>query len=822
MAGRGTANLDFMAAMTATIQGVNANLHQLNQQQHQAQSSQGSTQFGGRFAPEAANEWIQELEKIFWALMCTDEQKVTYATYMLSKEADNWWEFTRRQMEHEHQEGSLSVGGYAAKFEELARYAPHYNERSKCTKFEDELKPDLKVMFVHQQIPDFATLVNKCRLYEESIGARNATLKSVVSPPTWVSPQRNGGQGFGRGRPFNRNQRFAASSSGRHYKSSCPKLKREAVSSVQAAPPKAHGIVFTMSGAEVGANEDLIQGTYNVNEIPLSVLFDSGATHSFIAIDVVNRLALPVVSLICLYPHPLVNQLSCRHKTVVFSEPIETSKPNYEAKNTSANEMEKLLKNEAQVFLMLASLEREGRAEIQSLPVVRDFYEVFPEDIPGLPPVREIEMASLELTELKKQLEDLLQKQFVRPSVSPWGALVLFVKKKDGSMRLCTDYRQLNKVTIKNKYPLPRIDDLMDQLRGATVFSKIDMRSGYQQIRVKSEDILKTAFRMRYGHYEYLTTEEHAEHLRVVLQILKDNKLYAKLSKCEFWLESINFWLESINFLGHVIWKGGNAVDPAKAETVMDWNSPKSVTEIRSFLGIAGYYRKFIEGFSKLALPLTMLTRTDKAFVWTAKCEESFQELKKRMTTTPVLILPNPSINYNVYYDASKQGLGCLLMQQGKVVAYASRQLKTHEQNYPTHDLELAAIVFALKIWRHHLYGVRFEVFSDHKSLKYLFDQKELNMRQRRWIEFLKDYDFDLQYHPGKANVVADALSRKSLNISTMMVSEMKLIEEFRDLNLAVQVGPKSLICGMLTVTNEFMEQLKGLQDSDSELQEKK
>ncbi|XP_019432303.1 PREDICTED: uncharacterized protein LOC109339341, partial [Lupinus angustifolius] len=241
-----------------------------------------------------------------------------------------------------------------------------------------------------------------------------------------------------------------------HYKSACPKLKREVVNSVQVARPRAQGRVFTMSGAEVEANIDLIQGTCNINEIPLSVLFDSGVTDSFIAIDIVHRLALPVV----LLPYDLL-----------VSTPTS---------------------------------EQEGRAEIQSLPVFRDFSEVFPEDIPRLPPVREIEMAPLELTELKKQLEDLLQNQFVRPSVSPWGAPVLFVKKKDGSMRLCTEYWQLNKVTIKNKYQLPRIDDLMDQLRGATSFSKIDMRSGYHEIRVKLEDIPKTAFRTRYGHYEYL------------------------------------------------------------------------------------------------------------------------------------------------------------------------------------------------------------------------------------------------------------------------------------------------------------------------------
>jgi hypothetical protein len=295
---------------------------------------------------------------------------------------------------------------------------------------------------------------------------------------------------------------------------------------------------------------------------------------------------------------------------------------------------------------------------------------------------------------------------------------------------------------------------------------------------VKTEDIPKTAFRTRYGHYEYSvmpfgvtnapgvfmeymnrifhsfldrfvvvfiddiliyskSEEEHEEHLRIVLQVLKEKKLYVKLSKCEF-------WMREVSFLGHIISSGGIAVDPAKVDAVSQWGTPESVSEIKSFLGLAGYYRRFIEGFSKLALPLTKLTRKDQAFVWDGNCEESFQELKRRLTTAPVLILPDAKESSVVYCDASKLGLGGVLMQGGNVVAYASRQLKVHERNYPTHDLELAAVVFALKVWRHYLYGSRFEVFSDHKSLKYLFDQKELNMRQRRWLEFLKDYDFGL------------------------------------------------------------------------------
>lgn len=230
------------------------------------------------------------------------------------------------------------------------------------------------------------------------------------------------------------------------------------------------------------------------------------------------------------------------------------------------------------------------------------------------------------------------------------------------------------------------------------------------------------------------SNDDHAEHLRVVLQVLKENKLFAELSKCEF-------WLPEVSFLGHVIFGDGIAVDPSKVDASLQWETPKSAIEIRSFLGLAGYYHRFIEGFSNLALLLTQLTRKGHAYVWDIHREESFRELKKNLTIAPVLILPNPFEPFVVYYDAFKMGLGGALMHDSKEVAYASRQMKVHKRNYPTHDLELAAVVFVLKIWRRYLHGSRFEVYSDHKSLKYLFDQKELNMRQMRWLEFLKDYN---------------------------------------------------------------------------------
>jgi len=233
------------------------------------------------------------------------------------------------------------------------------------------------------------------------------------------------------------------------------------------------------------------------------------------------------------------------------------------------------------------------------------------------------------------------------------------------------------------------------------------------------------------------TREEHEKHLRIVLEKLRRNRLYGKFSKCDF-------WLEEVAFLGHVITAEGVAVDPTKIEAVVNWRQPSNVSEIRSFLGLAEYYRRFIENFSTIAKPLTNLLKNDTKFVWDEKCEKSFQLLKEKLTTTPVLTLPDIHKDFVVYCGASKNGLGCVLMQEGKVVAYASRQLKVHEQNYPTHDLELVAVVHALKIWRHYLIGNKCDIYTDHKSLKYFFTQAELNMRQRRWLELIKDYDLNI------------------------------------------------------------------------------
>ncbi|CAN7105471.1 unnamed protein product [Brassica rapa subsp. narinosa] len=248
--------------------------------------------------------------------------------------------------------------------------------------------------------------------------------------------------------------------------------------------------------------------------------------------------------------------------------------------------------------------------------------------------------------------------------------------------------------------------------------------------------------------------ESHRKHLRAVLERLREHKLYAKLCKC-------SFWQKSIGFLGHIVSDQGISVDPEKIRAIKDWPRPRSATEVRSFLGLAGYYRKFVKGFASLAQPMTRLTGKDVKFTWAEECEECFSALKNMQTSAPVLVLLEADQPYVVYTDAPITGLGCVLTQHGKVIAYASRQLRKHEGNYPTHDLEMAAVVFALKIWRSYLYGTKVQILTDHKSHKYIFTQPELNLRQMRWMEFVADYDLDITYYLGKANLVADALSRK-------------------------------------------------------------
>ncbi|GKB17382.1 reverse transcriptase domain-containing protein [Tanacetum coccineum] len=604
-----------------------------------------------------------------------------------------------------------------------------------------------------------------------------------------------------------------------HYTNQCQKTNINA-----------QGRAYMLRDKNAQQDPNVVTGMFLLNQHLVRVLFDSGADRSFISLSLASMLNIPSITIDTFYniemadgnlvstntiikgcTLTLLNQpfeidlmpiklgsfdvvigmdwLSKYHAKILCDEKVvhipidgETLIIRGDRSKTRLNlisciKTERYISRGCQVFMIQVMEKKSDEKRLEDIPVVKEFPDVFPEDLPGLPPVRQVEfqidlipraapvartpyrLAPSEMQELSNQLQELTDRGFIRPSTSPWGAPVLFVKKKDGFFRMCIDYRELNKLTIKNCYPLPRIDDLFDQLQGSSVYSKINLRLVYHQLRVREEDIPKTAFRTRYGHYEFqvmpfgLTNapavfmdlmnrvckpyldkfvivfiddiliysrnkEEHANHLRIILELLRKEKLYAKFSKCDF-------WIHIVQFLGHLIDSQGLHVDPAKIEAVKNWTSPTTPTEVRQFLGLAGYYRRFIEGFSKIAKPLTKLTQKNKSYIWGEEQESAFQLLKQKLCEAPILALPEGNDNFVVYCDASLQGLGAVLMQREKVIAYASRQLKPHEENYTTHDLELGDTIFTAQ------------------NVLY--------------------YDCEIHYHPEKPNLIADALSRKRI-----------------------------------------------------------
>ena len=424
------------------------------------------------------------------------------------------------------------------------------------------------------------------------------------------------------------------------------------------------------------------------------------------------------------------------------------------------------------------------------------------------PPYR---LSPAETQEVEKQVAELLLQGLIEPSSSPFGAPVLFVSKPDGSLRMCIDYRLLNSQTIKNKYPLPRIDQLIDQLNGAKVLSSLDLQSGYWQIKLAPEDVHKSAFITPFGQYQFKcmsfglcnapstfqaimnkifrpylgvfvlvylddimiysqSPELHAEHVEKVLQVLKDNEFYVRLRKCDF-------EKKELKFLGHIVSGDGVKVDPGKIEVVRNWPTPNSVTHVRSFLGLANYFRKFLEGYSTLVAPLTALTKNGVVWgptTWTPECQRVFDAVKKALTEAPTLAIidfaNHTDMQIEVICDASIVGIGAVLTQFGRPLAFESKKLTDAEKNWTTGDQELWAVIHALKVWRCYLEGVKFTVVTDHHPLVHLQSQPSLSRRQARWSEYLQRFNFDWQYRPGSGNV-ADPLSRLPQQTSKLMVT---------------------------------------------------
>ena len=464
---------------------------------------------------------------------------------------------------------------------------------------------------------------------------------------------------------------------------------------------------------------------------------------------------------------------------------------------------------------VLNELPEEQRDQLRN--ILQKYDSVFPDALPkGAPPARSVEhkielvegavpkakppyrLGQKEQDELEKQIRDLLDQGFIRPSVSPWGAPILFVPKKDGRWRMCIDYRALNKDTVKDRFPIPRIDELLDRLGRAKFFTKLDLASGYHQIGVTSGDIAKTAFRTNRGSYEFIvmpfgltnapatfqrlinsvfegeindfvlvylddilifseTLEDHWRHLDIALRRLRDAKLYGRLHKCDF-------IKKEVEYLGFKISKDGISTDPEKVRAVVEWPTPASVRDVRSFLGLASYYRRFIRNFSLIAKPLTDLTKNNMKWQWEDEQERAFIQIKVALVTAPVLRIPDFSKEFVVTTDASLVSAGAILQQdfgEGiQPVAYASRKFIPAECRYSAYERELLAIVWAIGLWRPYLDSGHFIVQSDHSSLRHLPNQASTNRRVWKWISVMQSYDCSIEHIPGKTNP-ADGLSRR-------------------------------------------------------------
>ena len=476
----------------------------------------------------------------------------------------------------------------------------------------------------------------------------------------------------------------------------------------------------------------------------------------------------------------------------------------------------KFLSVEEREQQILEKVSPDVRGKLKEL--VDEFKDVFPDTLPkGRPPKRDIvheirteegakppsrppyRLGPAEQDEMEEQVKDLLAQGFIRPSASPYGAPILFVPKKDGRWRMCIDYRALNKQTIKDQFPLPRIDSLLERLGQATVFTKLDLASGYHQIAMEETSVQKTAFRTNFGHFEFLVMpfglcnapgtfqrlmnkvfadqlgkfiavylddilifsrnmEEHWEHLRWALSRLREAKLYGRLHKCEF-------LKDQVEYLGFEVGPRGIQASPGKVRAIIEWPRPKGVHDVRSFLGLASYYRRFVRGFSEMARPLTQLTRAGVEWEWSTAQHQAFNRLKLALTTAPVLKLPDFGKQFVVTTDASDAAVGAILEQDFgnglQPVAFASRKLNGAEIRYSAYERELLGIVWALAQWKHYCRGPHAVIIqTDHAPLRHLPNQASVNSRVWKWISILQGYNLEIRHIPGKRNP-ADTLSRQ-------------------------------------------------------------
>ncbi|GKA71702.1 putative reverse transcriptase domain-containing protein [Tanacetum coccineum] len=705
--------------------------------------------------------WFERTESVFSRSNCTEDCKVKFATGTLTEEALSWWNSFAQPIGIEEAykiTWGNDLKAYVRRFQELATLCPTMvpdSEKMIKNRRQETFRSYAVTPTENNRSIENRPLCKKCTLHHTGPCTVKCNTCNKVGHLT--KNCKNKGPATGSNLLPVIVTCHACAEKG-HYANQCRKTTNN----------NAQGRAYMLRDRNAHQDPNVVTGMFLLNQHLARVLFDSGSDKSFVSISLASMLNIPPITIDTFYnikmadgnlvstntviqgaTLTLLNQpfeidlmpiklgsfdlfigmdwLSKYHARIICDEKVihvlinsETLIIRGDQSKTRLNlisciKTERHISRGCQVFVIQVMEKKSNKKRLEDIPVVREFLVVFPEDLPGLPPVRQVEfqidiipgaapvarapyrLAPSEMQELSNQLQKLAGRGFIRPSTSPWGAPVLFVQKKDESFRMCIDYRELNKLTVKNRYPLPMIDDLFNQHQDSSVYLKIDLRLGYHQLRVGDENIPKTAFRTRYIHYEF-----------------------------------------------------------------------------------------------QIAKSLTELTQKNKKYIWGEDQDTTFQLLKQKLYEAPILVLPKGNDDFVVYCDASHQGLGAVLMQREKVIAYASQQLKPNEENYTTYDLELGAVVFALKIWLHYLYGTKCTVFNDHKSLQHILDQKELNMRQRHWLELLADYDCEILYHPGKLNLKHSKKKTSRLKTYEEWTNHLKYVLMEPDVT-RIEVGYHSL-----------------------------
>lgn len=844
-----------------------------------------------KFSSGDPTEWMSKAKQYFAYHDMPVEQRVSFASYHLTEEANEWWQaITKARGLNPHH-----IQWEAFEMELWTRFGPMDGEN-----FDEALSHIRQKGSLIEYQREFERLQNKVEGWTEKalvgtfMGGLHTSISSgirIFKPKTLtevINLARMRDDQLQQEKRWSSQRRFNQSTSTENPRSNVPSPATTKHSEPQ---------LFLMeSEQDDEENEDTktedadltpeitlhaltgwdspttLRLRTEIGKQSLLALVDSGSTHNFISERVAQRLRLPITPTtpfsvrvasgaplkcggryeaaalqigdakftVTLHALPLVGLDLVLGVTwleslgpVICDWKAQTMQIDWDGKTRILDVMKEARQGQTLFAICLANSETPLTPIAEDFQaLIQEFEELFATPT-SLPPQREIEhrialkegtdpvnvrpyrYAYFQKEEIEKQVSDMLGSGIIRPSSSPFSSPVLLVKKKDGSWRFCTDYRALNNATIKDRFPIPTVDDMLDELHGAAYFTKLDLTAGYHQVRMHAPDIPKTAFRTHNGHYEYLVMpfglcnapstfqalmnsifrplmrksvlvffddiliyskdwDSHLIHVREVFSILQDNKLSVKFKKCDF-------GKQELEYLGHIITNKGVKVDDSKILAMTNWPAPTNITELRGFLGLTGYYRKFVQDYGLIARPLTNRLRRGQ-FTWDEEAETAFNKLKRAMTTTPTLALPDFSKPFVIQTDASGEGIGAILSQNDQPIAFMSRSLGAAKKLWSTYAREMLAIIVAIRTWRPYVLGQRFTIQTDQRSLRYLLEQRILTPEQQKWMGKLVGYDYEIVYKPGKANAAADALSRvpDSPVLNTISAAYVSLWNELR------------------------------------------